>query len=83
MVNNQSKPLLVATTSDGKRLEIHPADAKPYTVRMDASRDYTGNRHFDKICGFYKTPRGARQAAAMATCEKLIWTAPTAPEAEK
>lgn len=78
MIKEQSTPLLVATTSDGKRIEIHPANAKPYTVRVDTSRDYKGNRHFERICGFYKTLRGAKHAAALVTGEKLTWAAPAA-----
>ena len=43
--------------------------------RLDCAHGYRG-RQFDELPRFYRTARGAKQAAALLTGERLTWALP-------
>lgn len=45
-------------------------------IVLDCGRNRRGDPHYIELPRTYKTPRGARQAAALLAGEKLNWTAP-------
>jgi len=65
---------LEAKTSKGTTLWIERDDRSDGTElwRLDCTQSYRG-RHFDELPRFYRTPRGAKQGAALLTGERLAW----------
>ena len=73
--------LTVLETKDAKGLTLRiDKDPDPrYSIYMlDCGFDRTGFKVFGELPRIYRTERGARQAAALLTGEKLKWSAPEA-----
>ncbi|MCF3157316.1 hypothetical protein N5C70_27715 [Pseudomonas juntendi] len=68
---------LEATTSKGASLWIARDDRSDggELWRLDCAHGYRG-RQFDELPRFYRTARGAKQAAALMTGERLTWALP-------
>ncbi len=65
-----------ATDSKGVVFTLEPGYGGQ--IVLACSRDYKGNSKYMELPRTYKTPRGARQGAALLTGEKLEWAPPGA-----
>lgn len=71
-----AKVISEATETNGVKFTLEAESGG--MVRLDCSYDRKGMRHYIELPRVYKTPRGARQAAALLAGEKLNWHAPSA-----
>lgn len=69
---------VVLETQDarGKPLWISRDNGTPVLFCLDCDFHSLGGRDYDELPRFYRTERGARQAAALLTGDKLVWKAP-------
>ena len=70
--------LLETTTADGRALFIALDDRAGRTLYCLDGGVTREQKDFDELPRFYRTPRGAKLAAAHLVDEKLIWVTPVA-----
>ena len=69
------KEVLILETKDNQGVELWISDWDGVFM-LDSGSGRTGFKVYDMLPRAYKTERGARQAAALLTEEKLTWTKP-------
>lgn len=69
---------VVLETKDarGKELWISCDNGTPVLFCLDCNFHSMGGRDYGELPRFYRTERGARQAAALLTGDKLVWKTP-------
>lgn len=69
------KEVLILETKDSRGVDLWVSDWDGVFM-LDSGSDRAGFKVYDMLPRAYKTERGARQAAALLTEEKLTWTKP-------
>lgn len=69
-------PTVISQAKDSKGVVLTLEPGLGGGIVLDCSRDRRGDPHYFELPRTYKTPRGARQAAALLTGEKLSWGKP-------
>lgn len=68
--------LVLSQAKDSKGVVLTLEPGLGGGIILDCSRDHRGNPRYIELPRTYKTPRGARQAAALLTGERLAWGQP-------